>query len=92
MRSAAIPAVRVPPELREAAEEVLRSGETLSSFIEEAVRRSVEFRQAQQAFIARGLASSRTAKKSGKYVSSSAVLGKLARRLDKARRSRASSK
>ena len=92
MRSAAIPAVRVPPELREAAEEVLRSGETLSSFIEEAVRRSVEFRQAQQAFIARGLASSRTAKKSGKYVSSAAVLGKLARRLDKARRSRTSSK
>ena len=88
MRSAAIPAVRVSPELREAAEEVLHSGETLSSFIEEAVRRSVEFRQTQQAFVARGLASSRAARKSGKYVSSAAVLGKLARRLDKARRLR----
>jgi predicted transcriptional regulator len=88
MRSVAIPAVRLPPELREATETVLRSGETLSSFIEEAVRQSVESRRAQQAFIARGLASSRTARESGKYVSSAAVLGKLARRLGKARRSR----
>jgi len=92
MRSAAIPAVRVPPELRQAAEEVLQSGETLSNFVEEAVRRSVEFRRAQQAFIARGLASSQAARESGKYVSSSAVLGKLARRLDKARRSRSAGK
>ena len=87
MRSAAIPAIPVPPERREAAEGVLHSGETLSSFIEEAVRRSVAFHRAQQAFIARGLASSRAARKSGKYVSSTAVLGKLARRLDKARES-----
>lgn len=90
MKSAAIPAVRVSPELRKAAEEVLQSGETLSGFVEEAVRRSVDFRRAQQAFIARGLASSRAARRSGKYVSPAAVLRKLARRLDKARGSRSS--
>ena len=88
MKTAAIPAVRVSSELREAAEEVLRSGETLSGFVEEAVRRSVEFRRAQQDFIARGLASARDARVSGKYVSSAKVLGKLARRLDKVRKSR----
>ena len=89
MKSAAIPAVRVPPELRHAAEEVLQAGETLSGFVEESVRRNVEFRQAQKAFIERGLASAEATKKSGKYVSSATVLGKLARRLEKARKERA---
>jgi predicted transcriptional regulator len=87
VKSAAIPAVRVPPDLREAAEALLRPGETLSGFIEEAVRRNVEFRQAQNAFIARGLASAEAARESGKYVPSAAVLGKLKRRLEKAKRS-----
>ena len=87
VKSAAIPAVRVPPDLREAAESLLRPGETLSGFIEEAVRRNVEFRQAQNAFIARGLASAEAARASGKYVPSAAVLGKVRRRLEKARRS-----
>ena len=75
MKSAAIPAVRVPPELRQAAEDLLQAGETLSGFVEEAVRRNVEFRQAQMAFIERGLASAEAARKSGKYVSSAAMLG-----------------
>lgn len=86
MKTAAIPAVRVPPELRHAAEELLHSGETLSGFVEEAVRRNVEFRQAQKDFIERGLASAEAAKTSGKYVSSATVLGKLTRRLEKARK------
>lgn len=85
MKSAAIPAVRVPPELRQAAEDVLQAGETLSGFVAEAVRRNVEFRQTQKAFVERGLASAATTRESGKYVSAAAVLGKLQRRLDKAR-------
>ena len=88
MKTAAIPAVRVAPELRQAAEDVLQAGETLSAFVEESVRRNVEFRQAQKAFIERGLASAKAARKSGKYVSSVAMLGKLSRRLDKARKRR----
>ena len=86
MKTAAIPAVRVSPELRQAAEAVLESGETLSGFVEDAVRRNVEFRYAQKAFIERGLASAAAARKSGKYVPAAAVLGKLARRLGKARK------
>ena len=43
MKTAAIPAVRVSPELRQAAVELLRNGETLSGFVEEAVRRNVEY-------------------------------------------------
>jgi hypothetical protein len=88
MKTAAIPAVRVPPELREAAEELLQAGETLSGFVEESVRRNVEFRQSQKAFIERGLVSSAAAKKSGKYISAAAMLTKLDRRLEKARKER----
>ena len=88
MKTAAIPAVRVPPELRQAAEDLLQAGETLSGFVEEAVRRNVEFRQAQKAFIERGLTSAEAARKSGKYISSAAMLGKLTRRLEKARKGR----
>ena len=86
MKTAAIPVVRVSPKLRQAAEDVLQAGETLSGFVEDAVRRNVEFRYAQKAFIERGLSSAAAAKKSGKYVSAATVLGKLARRLDKARK------
>jgi hypothetical protein len=85
MKSAAIPAVRVPPELRQAAEELLVDGETLSGFVEDAVRRNVEYRQAQVAFLARGLASRDAARASGRYVKAATVLGKLNRRLMKAR-------
>ena len=85
MKTAAIPPVRVSPELRQAAEAVLQSGETLSGFVEDSVRRNVEFRYAQKAFVERGLAAGAAAEKSGKTVSAATVLGKLDRRLQKAR-------
>jgi predicted transcriptional regulator len=85
MKTAAIPAVRVAPELRRAAEEVLETGESLSAFVEEAVRRNVEFRRAQRAFIERGLASAASARASGRYVPAEDVLDKLAWRLASAR-------
>ncbi len=85
MKTAAIPAVRVPPELRQAAEELLAEGETLSGFVEDAVRRNVEYRQAQTAFVARGLAARDAARASGRYVKAATVLGKIKRRLAKAR-------
>lgn len=73
LKAAAIPAVRISPELRKAAEAVLESGEALSGFVEYAVRRNVEFRYAQKAFIGRGLASRDAARKSGKYVPAATV-------------------
>ncbi|MFZ2300819.1 MAG: YlcI/YnfO family protein [Gallionella sp.] len=77
MKTATMPALRVEPELRQAAEDILRPGETLSAFVEDAVRRNVELRRAQQEFIARGLASRDAAKKSGVYFSSEEVLREL---------------
>jgi len=88
MKTATLPSLRVAPELRQAAEAVLQEGETLSSFVEESVRRQVEFRYAQQAFVARGLASAEAARKSGKYVSAGEALDKLERRLEQARKAK----
>ena len=92
MKTAAIPAVRVPPELRQAAEELLAEGETLSGFVEDAVRRNVEYRRAQTEFVARGLASRDAARASGRYITAATVLGKLDRRLKIARKKSASAK
>ena len=56
MKTATIPSLRVDPELRQAAESVLEKGETLSSFVEQSLRTSIEHRRMQREFIARGLA------------------------------------
>ncbi len=81
MKSSAIPAVRVSPDLREAVERALRDGESLSSFVEDSVRRNVEFRQAQKAFVDRALASGVNAKQTGVYVSASETLQKISERI-----------
>lgn len=77
MKTATLPSLRVEPELRLAAENVLQAGETLSSFIEQAVRDNVTRRQVQQAFIARGLAGRDEARSAGEYFSSDSVLQEL---------------
>ena len=86
MKPATMPALRVQPELRQAAEEILRPGETLSAFVEDSLRRNVEFRRVQQEFIARGLASRDAAKKSGIYFSADEVLQELDGMLASARK------
>lgn len=81
MKTATFPSVRVDPELRQAAEQLLLEGESLSSFVEQSIRESIERRQFQQEFIARGLRSRDDAQRSGKYVGADAVIGKLEKRL-----------
>jgi hypothetical protein len=85
MKTATIPSLRVAPELRLAAQSVLREGETLSSFVEQAIRATVEFRQAEQEFIARGLIARDRAKHSGLYLNADAVVGRLETMLEKAK-------
>lgn len=81
MKTATFPSLKVDLELREAAEEVLQDGESLSSFVEQSIRESVERRQAQAEFIARGLRSREAAHRTGKFVSSDVVLGRLEKML-----------
>lgn len=77
MKTASLPSLRVAPELREAAENVLREGESLSGFVEAAVRAQIDQRQMQDQFVARGLGSRDRARKTGRYIPASAVLDKL---------------
>ena len=84
MKTATIPSLRVAPELRAAAESVLQKGESLSSFVEDAIRTGIERRRMQSEFIARGLVSREDAKRSGEYFSADSVLKDLDRMLAKA--------
>lgn len=85
MKTATIPALRVTPELRQAAESVLQEGETLSSFVEQSVRTNIQRRRFQQEFIARGLASRDEAKRTGVYYSAEEVLDELDQMLAQAK-------
>jgi hypothetical protein len=85
MKTATIPALRVEPKLREAAQNVLLEGETLSSFLEESLRSNIERRLHQQAFMARGLASRDEAKDKQEYYSAQSVIDELTETLKKAK-------
>ncbi len=87
MKTSTLPPLRVEPGLRRAAERLLRKGESLSAFVEESVRESIERRTAQEDFIARGLASAEAARKSGKYISAEDVVAKLEQTLGATRKS-----
>ena len=52
MKTATLPAVRVAPEVRELVESVLKEGESLSMFIEEAVKKQAQWRKEDEAFYA----------------------------------------
>jgi predicted transcriptional regulator len=77
VKTTTIPPLRVSPTLRRQVEAVLTEGETLSSFMLEALQKSVAQRRDQQAFVARGMASAESARRSGSYVGSELVLRRL---------------
>ena len=77
MKTATIPSLRVEPELRHAAESVLHSNESLSSFVLQSLQANIKRRQTQQEFIARGLTSRDEARKTGEYYEAEDVLHEL---------------
>ena len=85
MKTSALPSIRVAPETRKQAEALLRKGESLSSFIAEALTKHIDERRAQDEFLARGLASAAEAERSGEHVSASVVLRKLGGKLQRAK-------
>jgi len=68
MKTAQLPPVRVEPSVREEIESVLRTGETLSQFVEAAAVEAARRRKAQDEFVARGRASLAKARASGDVV------------------------
>ncbi len=85
MKTATFPSLRVDPDLRQAAEEVLLEGESLSWFVEQSIRSQIERRLAQREFIARGLANREEARATGKYASAGEVLKGLKKKLARAK-------
>jgi len=81
MKSATIPSVRVEPELREQMEQVLGDNESLSQFVETAVRNTVQRRMDQAEFVARGLKSLAKARESSDYLEADEVVGRLRKAL-----------
>ena len=77
MKTASMPSLRVDPELRQDAESVLREGETLSSFMEQALRANIQSRRLQNEFVARGLFSRDEALRTGEYFSAEDVLSEM---------------
>ena len=77
MKTASMPSLRVDPELRQDAESVLQVGETLSSFMEQALRLCIQSRRAQKEFIARGLISREEALRTGEYFAAEDVLSEM---------------
>jgi hypothetical protein len=76
MKTAAIPQVRVEPQLRGDLDAVLLPGETLTEFVEASVRRAVEFRRVQTDFAARCDASLAAFERTGISIPADVVLSK----------------
>ena len=88
MKTATIPPIRVAPEFRAEVEGVLAQGESLSQFVESALRQTVLKRQHQAEFLRRGIAAIDEAKRENSGVSADMVVGALEAKLAAARRSR----
>lgn len=86
MKTATLPSLRVEPQLRAAAESVLREGETLTSLIETAMRETIARRRTQDEFLARGLSAAHDARQTGIYYAAQAVHDELEQRLDARRK------
>ena len=65
MKTASLPSIRVEPELRTQLEAVLSKDETLTEFVDDAVRRAVERRRVEAEFHARGEAAWQEFKRTG---------------------------
>lgn len=77
MKTATIPSLRVEPEFRGAIEQLLEDGESLSSFVEQSLRESVERRKLNAEFLRRGLWSRDQAQRTQRYVDGDQVIGRL---------------
>jgi len=81
MKTAMLPPIRVAPDFRLELEGVLEQGESLSQFVEHAVRTTVTMRKNQAEFVRRGIASIESTKRDGKGVSADVVISKLEAKL-----------
>ena len=89
MKTATLPPIRVAPDFRIELESVLEQGESLSQFVENAVRTTVAKRKHQAEFIQRGMAAIEATKRDGSGIPAEAVFTKLEAKLTVARQAKA---
>ncbi len=85
MRSATFPPIRVEPKFRNEVEAVLREGESLTQFSEEAIVAPAAWRRVQAEFVTLGEAAIERWKHEGSGHTVDAVMGDLQMRLDDAK-------
>lgn len=83
-RSATLPPIRVAPETKASLEAVLREGESMTQFIENAVRREAEYRVEQNAAVARAKKALRNADKGVGLLTAEDLLAGMSRRAEAA--------
>lgn len=88
MKTATIPPIRVAPEFRIEVEGVLEQGESLSEFVENAVRMTVSKRKNQAEFVRRGIAAIEETQRTGGGIPAEVVIAKLEAKLAAARRAK----
>jgi hypothetical protein len=89
MKTATLPPIRVAPDFRLELEGVLEQGESLSQFVENAVRTTVAKRKNQAEFIRRGIATIEATKQGGNGIPAATVISKLEAKLAAARQVKA---
>lgn len=89
MKTATLPPIRVAPDFRIELEGVLEQGESLSQFVENAVRATVAKRKNQAEFIKRGIAAIEVTKLAGGGIPAKVVIAKLEVKLAAARQAKA---
>jgi hypothetical protein len=89
MKTATLPPIRVAPHFRLELEAVLEPGESLSQFVENAVRTTVAKRKNQLEFVRRGIAAIDATKQDGGAIPADAVIAKLEAKLIAARQAKA---
>lgn len=92
MKTATIPPIRVAPAFRGEIESVLEQGESLSEFVENAVRQNVLKRQNQTEFVRRGMAAIQETQRLGNGIDADKVLAQLDVKLATARKTLAQRK
>ena len=86
MKTATLPPIRVTPDFRLELEGVLEQGESLSQFVEHAVRTTVAKRKNQAEFIRRGVAAIEATQRDGGGIPAELVIAKLEAKLVAARK------
>jgi hypothetical protein len=92
MKTATIPPIRVAPAFRGEIESVLEQGESLSQFVENAVRQIVLKRRNQTEFVRRGMAAIEETQRLGNGIAADDVLAQLDAKLAAARKTLAQRK